>query len=251
MNVYMTPSMTPEEELDPFPWYKAMRANAPVSRNEQTGMWRVFDYSDVQRVLSDFETFSSQRGSREFRQRASQSPLGSSLISMDPPRHRQLRNLVTQAFTPRAVVGLADRITTIVNDLLNHVVARGQMDIVDDLAYPLPVIVIAEMLGIPPEERAQFKRWSDAVVTAGGGSAAVDENFRPGNAHMEMGMYFMNVIAQRRAAPGNDLISALLAAEIDGERLTDIELLGFCILLLIAGNETTTNLIGNAILCFD
>jgi cytochrome P450 len=251
MNVYMTPSMTPEEELDPFPWYKTMRAASPVSYNEQTGMWRVFRYLDVQRVLSEFETFSSQRGSREFRQRASQSPLGSSLISMDPPRHRQLRNLVTQAFTPRTIAQLEPRITAIVDELLGQVEQSGRMDVIDDLAYPLPVIVIAEMLGIPPEERAQFKRWSDAVVTAGGGSAAVNENFRPGNAHMEMGMYFMNVIAQRRASPGNDLISALLAAEIDGERLNDIELLGFCILLLIAGNETTTNLIGNAILCFD
>ncbi len=251
MNVYRTPSMTPEEELDPFPWYRAMRAEAPVGYNEQTGMWRVFRYADVQRVLSEFETFSSQRGSREFRQRASQSPLGSSLISMDPPRHRQLRNLVTQAFTPRTVAQLEPRITEIVDELLGKVKQSGRMDVIDDLAYPLPVIVIAEMLGIPPEERAQFKRWSDAVVTAGGGSAADGESFRPGNAHMEMGMYFMNVIAQRRQSPGNDLISGLLAAEIDGERLTDIELLGFCILLLIAGNETTTNLLGNAILCFD
>jgi cytochrome P450 len=250
MNVYMTPSMTPEEELDPFPWYSAMRADEPVSYNEQTGMWRVFRYPDVQRVLSEYETFSSLRGSREFRQRAAENPLGSSLINMDPPRHRQLRNLVTQAFTPRAVAQLEPRIAEIVDDLLGQVEQSGRMDVIDDFAYPLPVIVIAEMLGIPPEDRAQFKRWSDTIVT-GAGSSVIDENFRPSNAHMEMGMYFMNVIGQRRAAPGNDLISALLAAEIDGQRLNDIELLGFCILLLIAGNETTTNLIGNAIWCFD
>src|SRR5881398_3489837 len=121
--------------------------------------------------------------------------------------------------------------------------APGHMDIIDDLAYPLPVIVIAEMLGIPQEDRPRFKVWSDAAV----GAAYPEE----GNPQAEMSAYFLNMIAQRSREPKNDLISALLDAQIDGQHLNQRELLGFCILLLVAGNETTTNLIGNAILCLD
>src|SRR5712691_13238538 len=116
-----------------------------------------------------------------------QDPLSSSLISMDPPRHRQLRNLVTQAFTPRSVAQLSERITAIVNQLLDSVAATGHMDIIDDLAYPLPVIVIAEMLGIPQEDRKRFKVRSDAIV----GAAYPEE----GNPQAEMSAYFLNMIA--------------------------------------------------------
>jgi cytochrome P450 len=162
---------------------------------------------------------------------------------MDPPRHRQLRNLVTQAFTPRSVAQLTERITAIINTLLDEVADTGQMDIIDNLAYPLPVIVIAEMLGIPREDRERFKAWSDAVV---GASYA-----EGGNPQVEMGMYFLDMIQRRSQEPKDDLISALLSAQIDGQHLNQRELLGFCILLLVAGNETTTNLIGNAFVCFD
>src|SRR5260221_7168681 len=117
------------------------------------------------------------------------------------------------------------------------------MNIVDDLSYPLPVIVIAEMLGIPQEDRERFKVWSDAVV-----GATYSER---GNPQAEMSEYFLDMIQQRSREPRNDLISALLDAQIDGQHLNQRELLGFCILLLVAGNETTTNLIGNALLCFD
>lgn len=225
--------------LNPFPWYSMMRKTDPVHYYEQYNIWQVFRYDDVLRVLSDYAAFSSSFGG------PGEDPLSNSLISMDPPRHRQLRNLVTQAFTPRSVARLADRITTIVTELLDKVVANGHMDIVDDLSYPLPVIVIAEMLGIPQEDRERFKLWSDAIV--GVGTVAASGN----NPQQEMGAYFLNMIEQRRQDPEDDLISALLAAQIDGIHLDQRELLGFCILLLVAGNETTTNLIGNALLCFD
>ena len=117
------------------------------------------------------------------------------------------------------------------------------MDIIDDLSYPLPVIVIAEMLGIPQEDRERFKVWSDAVVGA--------THSERGDPQAEMSEYFLDMIQQRRREPEDDLISALLDAQIDGQHLNQRELLGFCILLLVAGNETTTNLIGNALLCFD
>ncbi len=234
--------------LDPFGWYEMMRASMPVMYASDRGFAAVFRYDDVQHVLSDYATFSSQFGGPSGN--AGVGPLGASLISADPPRHRDLRSLVNQAFTPRAVAALAPRITQIVDELLDAVAASGKMDIVDDLAYPLPVIVIAELMGIPPERRADFKRWSDAIVSG-------ERQRQPGaaggytSAQGEMTEYFREVIEQRREQPGDDLISALLRSEIDGEHLSERELLGFCILLLVAGNETTTNLIGNAILCFD
>jgi cytochrome P450 len=229
---------TTEEELNPFPRYRFMRETNPVYDHPQYHFWQVFRYDDVVRVLSDYTSFSSN-----FSGGQGGDPLSSSMISMDPPRHRQLRNLVTQAFTPRSVAQLAGRITTIANKLLDQVAATGHMDIIDDLSYPLPVTVIAEMLGIPQEDREQFKIWSDAVV-----GASESEN---GNPQAEMSSYFLDMIQQRSRERKDDLISALLDAQIDGQHLNQRELLGFCILLLVAGNETTTNLIGNAILCFD
>ena len=177
-------------------------------------------------------------------------PLGSSILQMDPPRHRQLRNLVSQAFTPRIVAQLEPRITAITNELLDHVAAAGEMDVVRDLAYPLPVTVIAELLGIPVELREDFKRWSDAIVA---GDEGQSEEERKALFQQVQGMYsyFTQVLEERRQHPQNDLVSALLAASVDGQRLSDMELLGFCGLLLVAGNETTTNLLGNMLLCFD
>src|SRR5690242_12384713 len=130
-----------DRTLNPFPWYRQMRETDPIHFYPEYRAWQVFRYDDVLRVLSDSAVFSSSLGGGQDRQ----DPLAASLVTTDPPRHRQLRNLVTQAFTPRSVAGLTDRITAIVNDLLDRVAAQGQMDVVDDLAYPLPVIVIAEM----------------------------------------------------------------------------------------------------------
>ncbi|HEX6817903.1 MAG TPA: cytochrome P450 [Ktedonobacterales bacterium] len=238
--------------LDPFGWYEMMRASMPVAYAADRGFAAVFGYDDVQRVLSEHATFSSQFGGPGGN--AGVGPLGASLISTDPPRHRDLRSLVNQAFTPRAVVALAPRITSIVDELLAAVASSGHMDVVEALAYPLPVIVIAELMGIPSERRADFKRWSDAIVSgerrrSEGGGQGTDGGYT--SAQAQMTDYFREVIAARREHPGDDLISALLRAEVDGEHLSERELLGFCILLLVAGNETTTNLIGNAILCFD
>ncbi len=236
--------------LNPFSFYQMMRGSMPVAYDSNRGFAAVFGYDDVLRVLSDHAAFSSEFAG------GGAGPLSQSLISTDPPRHRQLRNLVNQAFTPRAVAALAPRISAIVAELLDQVAPTGRMDVIEDLAYPLPVIVIAELLGIPSERRAEFKRWSDELVT-GERQRSQPGQAQPGlrggytSAQAEMSAYFREVIAARRRTPGDDLISALLAAEIDSERLSEQELLGFCILLLVAGNETTTNLIGNAVLCFD
>ncbi|MCY0902202.1 MAG: cytochrome P450 [Firmicutes bacterium] len=234
------------DELNPFPWYDRMRSESPVQVNAR-GVVNVFGYADVQRALSDHEYFSSNfSGGHD-----ENHPISASLISTDPPRHRDLRSLVSQAFTPRRIELLTPRIEQIAKELLDGVAGKGEMDIVADFAYPLPVIVIAEMMGIPSEHRDRFKRWSDAVVTGSHEieSAGVDGVIE-GDPQREMAAYFMQLMAERRQHPGDDLISGLLAAQIDGQHLSDIELMGFCVLLLVAGNETTTNLITNAMLCF-
>lgn len=223
--------------LDPFPWYAAMRERSPVVRDPQSGMWMVFGYADVQRTLSEWKNFSSERG--RHRGENPESALSSSIISTDPPRHRSLRALVEQAFTPRQVRALEPRIAELVDELLSKVERAGRMDFVLDLAYPLPVIVIAEILGIPASDRDAFKRWSDAVVTGNMSGSR------------EMAAYFGRLIEERRHDPGEDLISGLIAAQVEGEHLSTQELLGFCVLLLVAGNETTTNLLANTVLCWE
>ena len=233
-----------EQPLNPFPHYQAMRQGDRVFQDQETGVWHVYGYDDVQRVLSEHATFSSRMGGENPSETGQL--FAASLINTDPPRHRQLRSLVTQAFTPRAVEALGPRISELTHELLDPVVPAGSTDLIDRLAYPLPVIVIAELMGIPATDRDRFKQWSDMIVSQTPDAAETG----PSGAQREMVEYFMGMIEQRRHQPGSDLISALLAAEIDGEKLSVMELLGFCALLLVAGNETTTNLIGNAVLCF-
>ncbi len=235
--------------IDPFPAYARMRADNPVFYDPQTHHWNVFRYEDVQRVLSDYETFSSQFAGDP---NDPTQPFAASMITTDPPKHRELRSLVTQAFTPRAVEALTPRIEQIVREHLDQARGKPVFDVIADLAVPLPVIVIAEMLGIPAADRGKFKTWSDQVVSLANVAgefnyAAFTEN---STAIIEMGGYFFTMIEQRKTQPGDDLISALVQAEVDGRKLETIELLGFCLLLLVAGNETTTNLIGNAMLTF-
>ena len=241
-----------EQLYAPYQWYSTMRATRPVFQEPTWGGWQVFGYADVMRVLSEYATFSSDnRRMMEFEgDEGGMDPIGSSIIRMDPPRHRQLRNLVTQAFTPRMVAQLEPRISAITHDMLDRVVATGKMDVIGDLAYPLPVTVISELLGIPAELREDFKRWSDALVS---GDEATSEEERIALYQEVQGMYgyFSQVLEERRQHPQNDLVSALLAAEVEGHHLSNVELLGFCGLLLVAGNETTTNLLGNMMLCFD
>lgn len=231
------------DPLNPFPWYEAMRGRMPVFYDENNGIWHVFRYADVKKVLSDFSSFSSSEGRVE----SGNNPIGASIISTDPPRHTHLRSLVSKAFTPRRVQEMAPRIKAIAEELVEKIVQDGQCDLVEDYSGPLPVIVIAELLGIPPGDRKMFKKWSDQLVS--GTSEGMDETsdgyFDPQAAMAE---YFRRIIGMKRKEPGHDLISSLLEAEVDGEKLSEFDLLGFCVLLLVAGNETTTNLITNAVL---
>jgi cytochrome P450 family 109 len=236
--------------LNPFPWFQHMRQHAPVDFSKQYRSWQFFKYNDVQRVLSDYAAFSSHGPWEEAEE-------DRTILNLDPPRHRQLRALVTEAFTPRAVASLENRIRAIVSEHLDAVEGAGQMDLIDDLASPLPAIIIAELLGVPAEDRAQFKHWSDQIVGSvppdldEESDSETERNFLRKSPGEKMGEYFLKLIPGRLSEPKDDLLSALLAAQVDGEHLTMSELLGFCVLLLVAGNETTTTLLGNAFLAFD
>jgi cytochrome P450 len=232
-----------EARRDPYPAYRAVLARSPMLFDPGAGLWMVFDFEGVRRVLTDHETFSSGRGPDW-------------LIFKDPPRHTKLRAIISKAFTPRSVVALEPRIRGVVDELLDRVVDRGEMDLAVDFAIPLPLIVIAEMLGIPAADRERFRRWADVmlamsytIVCAKGDEAEramADFIATTG----EMNAYLGELLARRRAEPRDDLLTRLVTAEVDGERLTQAEILGFFQLLLLAGSETTTNLINNAILCF-
>ncbi len=230
-----------EEIPQTYSWFEEMRTDCPVFQDEVMPLWQVFRYEDVSEVMTDYARFSSQ-------------PLGvftgsflkDTLVTKDPPDHRKLRNLVNQAFTPRAVAHLSDRITQITQELLDQVRPQGRMDIVSDIAFPLPAKVIAEMLGVPSEDWDIFQRW--ARVDSSDPAATRQEAGR--FMQQEMFDYFSRLLEERRRAPREDLISALSVAEVDGERLSEYELVSFCTLLLAAGQETTKNLIANAIVCF-
>ena len=231
---------------DPYPVYDRLRAASSVLRDPRSDFWMVFDYEGVRRALTDPEAFSSRAAP----------PGGGALdwmIFFDPPRHTKLRALIARAFTPRSVANLEPRIRELSRGLLDAVIERGQMDLAADYAVPLPLLVIAEMLGIPAADRSRFRGWVDAILgmiyTVTGGEAAARAVREFGAATAEMGAYLAELLARRRSVPEDDLLTRLVGAEVDGERLTEKEILSFFQLLLLAGSETTTNLIGNAVLC--
>lgn len=223
-----------------YEWFEQMRREQPVSHDEGMRVWHIFRYDDVVTVLNDYARFSSQAFA------INGSFLGETLIAKDPPDHRKLRNLVNKAFTSRAVARLSDRITQITQELLDQVKQQGRMDVVSDIAFPLPAKVIAELLGVPSEDWDIFRRW--ARIDTSNPGAAQQGNGR--TMQEEMWNYFSRLLAERRRAPKEDLISGLSVAEVDGERLSERELVNFCTLLLAAGQETTKNLIANALVCF-
>src|SRR5579859_5496870 len=243
----MQTASTAEQILNPVNWYRSMRQEKPVFYDENANVWHVFRYDDAARVMTDYTIFSSDGSRMAPNAQRENSPILSSILRMDPPRHRQLRNIVTQVFTPRMIAQMEPRISDITNAMLDQVQTHGEMDVIRDLAYPLPVTIIAEILGVPAEMREDFKRWSDVLVSGdfdervGENREAFFQNMR--QELQSMHQYFLQILAERRQHPQNDLVSNLLAAQVDGEHLSDIELLGFCVLLLVAGNETTTNLI--------
>lgn len=246
-----------ESWLEPFEWYAEMREDAPVRYDPDRQTWDVFRYDDVKEILAnDDDRFStSPRNIDGFQEPPEDEGfLLDTMLLQDPPRHGELRSVVDDAFEPRAIRDLEPRIRSLTNELLDDALdgTDGQFDIVEALAYPLPVIVIAELLGIPPEDRDQFKRWSDTIVQ-GAGPDVDPETFvqERRQAGQEMAAYFLRQLEDRRETPRDDLLTTIATEEGEGGRLSHREGLGMCMLLLIAGNITTTHLITNAVRCFD
>jgi erythromycin 12 hydroxylase len=231
-----------------LPWLRQMRNEHPVWRDEY-GVWHVFRYADVARAISDSQVFSSDVG-RVF-------PVGDkftegNLTRTDPPRHHTLRRLVGAAFSPKVVTGLAPRIAEVTRELLDATGGAGEFDLVSALAYPLPVTVIAELLGLPISDRELFRSWADKLFDqdiADPNDPELARKVDEGTA--DMVAYLGEHCADRRARPRNDLISKLTQVEVNGERLSDVEVVNFSIVLLIAGHITTTALLGNTVLCID
>jgi pimeloyl-[acyl-carrier protein] synthase len=238
----------PEVIANPYPTYHRLRQEDPVHLSP-LGIWALSRYDDAAMLLRD-----PRFGRRGFQQilesRFGRQGLGQSMLFQDPPDHTRLRTLVSKAFTPRVIEGMRGHIQQVVDGLLDKVKAAGRMDVVADLAYPLPVIVICEMVGVPAEDREKFRDWSYAIARSLDAIAVPNEELarRANEAQDALTGYFARLIEERRRAPRADLLSALIAAEEAGDRLTTQELFATGILLFIAGHETTVNLIGNGTL---
>ena len=232
---------------DPYPTYCQLRDQTPMEFvllpagmvpgvDEPIRAWAFMKYDDVYGALRDHDTFSSARNPLVEKGLFPQLVL----IMDDPPRHTRFRRLVNKAFTLRRIEALEPWIASVANELLDEIGAK-EVDVVQSYTIPLPVKVIARLLGIPGEDYMTFKRWSDTFISS---LISIPMEERMQNTQ-EMATYFGQMAAARRSQGAEDLITALVEAEIEGESLQEWEILGFCILLLIAGNETTTNLIGN------
>ncbi len=244
--------MDPEFVADPYPMYHRLRAEDPV-HHSPLGFWVLTRYPDVMAMLRDPRLIKEPIAAFVAARFGMAVPpgLGLSMLDRDPPDHTRLRSLVSKAFTPRALEKLRPGIQQIVDGLLDEAVGRGSMDLIEEFAYPLPVRVICEMLGVPVQDHERFKAWGldiarglDAIMLPP--DSPVGQ--RSVSGRRALAEYFRELIAKRRAAPREDMLSALIAAEEAGDKLDEEELLATCILLLVAGHETTVNLIGNGTL---
>ena len=228
-------------DLGEFDSYRRHLALHRMAFDERRSAWAVFRYADVQRLMMDSEAFSSERSLRP--DGSVDEVLGAGMLGTDPPRHRHLRSLAVQAFTQKRVAQLEPRIREITRQLLDEFAGQESLDIIASLAFPLPVTVIGELLGLPPSDNALFHVWAEKFISN-------DPAVRIGTAK-EMADYFYRLVSARKERPGVDLISELLQVRVDGADLTRDEVAGMCLLLLLAGHETTMGLLGNALWCLD
>jgi len=236
-----TPSLDDYDPLDPaviadpFPYYRLLQSDAPVFEVEKHGFFVVSRYDDVERVAQSWEEFSTTWGPGPQRV---ESPVAS-ILQSDPPDHTRMRSIIARAFTPRAVQACDALVREYAAERVEAMLALGEADLVDEFAIPIPVVVIAEMLGVPREDRGLFRKWSDDIV------GAIAGRVDPRKSQAEFAAYFSGIVEERRVEPRDDVISKLLGANHKGETLTREEVLSFCLSLLVAGNETTTGLIAN------
>ena len=232
-----------EMRRNPYPVYEQMRSNSPVLHVlPPFNAWLIFDYEGVKRALSDHEAFSSAvPAPRHW------------FVFLDPPQHTTLRALISRASTPRTIGNLEPEIHQLSRELLAPAIKRGEVDLVAEYSGVMPMMIISRIIGIPAADWARFRNWSDIILKlsyARSGGAEAEQAGRDFTAvTLEMNGYLTEMIAARKSAPRDDLLTRLIAAEVDGERLSQEEILGFFQLLIVGGQETTTNLINNAVLC--
>jgi len=235
-----------EVHEDPFPTYARLRAEAPLYRNDDLGFWALSRYADVSAAFRDTTRFSSAYGvTLDELAWGPDAHKVMSFLALDPPRHTRMRALVSRGFTPRRVLDLAPRITELTHEYLDPALERGEFDLIADVAGKLPMDVISELIGVPSPDRAEVRRLADLLVHREEGVFDVPQAGI--EAAIALHAYYADMVAQRLAAPTEDLTTALVQAEIDGERLTTDEVIAFLFLLVVAGNETTTKLLGNAL----
>jgi cytochrome P450 len=241
-------------QADPYPGYRTLRDHEPVHRHAKPAFWALSRFADIWAAVRDPATFSSAQGLTFHPDEIGRLGLAPTLVMLDPPRHGRLRALVSKGFTRGRVERLADEIRAFTRDRIDRMAgkaAEGEpVDLHRDFSSPIPTFVVARLLGVPEADRARFDPWVFALTSfQDNGFQVTDE---PAVAAVaEMFGYFSDVVAARRTAPGDDLISALTVAEVDGERLSDWDILGFCFALVAGGNDTTSNLISHAVLLLD
>lgn len=250
--------LRPEAIADPHPVFARLRELDSIRWSEPHRAWLVTRYDDVSEAYRNRALSSDRVRPLLAARRAEQPPstnrvqelLSQWMVVSDPPEHTRLRRLAAGAFKQQRISAMTRRIQQLVDDLLDEFIADGHSDLIQHLAYPLPAIVIAEMLGVSPEDRDRFRHWSDelALVAFGaGGEARAERHERALKGLEEMTSYFRQLIELRRREPGNDMISAMMAGDGSGDELTEDELVAMCALLLFAGHETTTNSIANGV----
>jgi cytochrome P450 len=239
-----------EMRREPFPLYAQMRRNSPTFHEPNSGLWMIFDYDGVKRALNDQDAFSSNPMTANH-------PAPTWIIFMDPPRHTRLRALIAKAFTPKVVANLEPRIKELSRSLLDQNAGAGEMDLAKQYAVPLPMKVIAELIGIPAADWERFRHWSDVILKLSYIVRGISDPQDAAKIGAEVSAvmaeikdYLPALIEEKKAQRKEDLLTGLALAEVDGERLSEEEIGGFFQLLIVAGQETTANLINNAILCF-
>ncbi len=231
---------------DPYPLYARLRDEAPIYRNAELDFWAISRYDDVVAAFRDTRRLSSANGvSLDPAAYGPHAHKTMSFLAMDDPRHQRMRSLVSQGFTPRRVRTLEDRIRELTQQYLEPALAKGEFDFIAEFAGKLPMDVISELVGVPVADRDEVRGLADAVMHRE--EDVLDVPPRAMEAALELVQYYADMVAQRRARRTDDLTSALLDAEIDGDRLTDDEIISFLFLMVVAGNETTTKLLGNAL----
>jgi hypothetical protein len=230
---------------DPYPVYARLRSEAPVYRNDEFDFWALSRHVDVLAAFRNVDAFSNASGvSLDPSAFGPNAHKMMSFLALDPPRHTRMRSLVGKKFTPSKVAQMEGRIRAIALEHLEPALQRGSFDFIADFAGRLPMDVISELVGVPPVDRAEIRRLADLVVHREDGVFDVPQAGM--DAALTLVAYYQDMVDERRAAPRDDLTSALLEAEVDGDELTDEEIIGFLFLMVVAGNETTTKLLGNA-----